>query len=259
MFRPRTMACFVHSEGQHRSLKRKRSISERDFDLSEYSDECGVSTSDAVETEWAKRYWTFLCCPTETCTTHRHERDAHNDAIIVAADGPCRNNGRPYAEAGAGVFFHRDNWRWNKAVVLEDAYNTSQRAELFACSLALRQVLKLRRGNPVGRHRLRVCPGQSRRLRRAVIKADSLYLIEGMTDWIYKWRNNGYENCRGLLVTNADMFKHIDNAINQLNDMDVEVQFWHVPREENREADCLANAGLDGKEPQDALDEFFDD
>ena len=95
MFRPRTMACFVHSEGQHRSLKRKRSISERDFDLSENSDECGVSTSDAVETEWAKRYWTFLCCPTETCTTHRHERDAHNDAIIVAADEPCRNNGRP--------------------------------------------------------------------------------------------------------------------------------------------------------------------
>ena len=90
MSKPRTRVCFVHSEGQHRSLKRKRSISERDFDLSEYLD-----NSDAVETDWARRYLTFLCCPKETCTTHRHERDAHNDAIIVAADGPCRNNGRP--------------------------------------------------------------------------------------------------------------------------------------------------------------------
>jgi hypothetical protein len=67
------MACYVHSEATHPTLKRKRSISERDFDLSEYSGGNG-----AVETDWAKRYWTFLCCPTLTCDTHRHERDAHN-------------------------------------------------------------------------------------------------------------------------------------------------------------------------------------
>jgi ribonuclease HI len=183
----------------------------------------------------------------------------HQDAIIVAVDGACRNNGRPFARAGAGVYFHRANWRWNKAVVLEDEYNTSQRAELFACSLALRLVKTLRGGNPVGRHRLRVCAGPSRRLRRVVIKADSEYLVKAMTDWINKWRTNGYENCRGLPVTNADMFKHLDHTINELNAMDVQVEFWHVRREENREADCLANAALDGIEPQDALDEFFND
>jgi ribonuclease HI len=235
----------------HPTLKRKRSITERDFDLSEYRGGNG-----AVETDWAKRYWTFLCCPTETCTTHRHERDAHNDAIIIAVDGACRGNGRPWARSGAGVFFHRDNWRWNKAVVLEDEYNTSQRAELFACSLALRLAATLRRGNPVGRHKLRVCAGPSRRLRRVVIKADSEYLVKSMTDWVEKWRDNGYENCRGLPVTNADMFRHIDAAIFELNRLGVEVQFWHVRREENREADCLANAALDGKDP---LDEFFGD
>jgi ribonuclease HI len=92
-----------------------------------------------------------------------------------------------------------------------------------------------------------------------VIKADSEYLVKSMTDWVEKWRDNGYENCRGLPVTNADMFRHIDAAIFELNRLGVEVQFWHVRREENREADCLANAALDGKEPQDAQDEFFGD
>lgn len=78
-----------------------------------------------------------------------------------------------------------------------------------------------------------------------------------MTDWIKKWRENDYTNCRGLPVTNADMFRHLNETVNDLNDMDVEVQFWHVRREENREADWLANAALDGKAAQAALDEYY--
>jgi hypothetical protein len=34
--------------------------------------------------------------------------------------------------------------------------------------------------------------------------------------------------------------------IEELNGMGVEVLFWQVPRERNREADKLANAVLDG-------------
>lgn len=171
------MACYVHSEATHPTLKRKRSITERDFDLTEYR-----AGKGAVETDWAKRYWAFLCCPTETCTTHRHERDAHNDAIIIAVDGVCGGNGRPWARSGAGVFFHRDNWRLDQAVVLEDEYNTSQRAELFACSLALRSALDIRRSKRRGLARLRKCPGPSTRLRRVIIKSDSAYLVQSMTD-----------------------------------------------------------------------------
>ena len=84
----------------------------------------------------------------------------------------------------------RDNWRWNKAVALEDRYNTSQRAELFACSPALKMVKNIRSNNPKGVAKLRICSGPSRRLRRVVIKADSRYLVKGMTDWIHKWRDN---------------------------------------------------------------------
>ena len=207
---------------------------------------------------WAGRYWTFICCPTETCTKHRHERDVHNDAIMISVDGACRGNGRLGARAGAGVFFHRDNWRWNRAVALGDEHNTSQRAELYAGWLALDLAADIRRNNPVGVKKLRIPKGPSRKLRRVVIQADSAYLVKRVTQWIHKWKENGYENCRGLPVTNADMFKLLDEAIMDPNDMDVEVQFWHVPREKNATADHLANAALDGVDAQDALTQYFD-
>ena len=91
-----------------------------------------------------------------------------------------------------------------------------------------------------------------------VIKADSEYLVKGMTSWIYKWRDNGYEDCRGLSLTNADLFRRLDQAVDDLNGMNVGVQFWHVGRSSNRIADCLANAALDGVGVEDALDQYSD-
>ena len=67
--------------------------------------------------------------------------------------------------------------------------------------------------------------GPYRRLRRVVVKSDSSYLVSAMTDWIYKWRNNGYINSRGLSVCNEDLFKQLDEAVDSLNDADVQVQF----------------------------------
>ena len=248
------MACYSHTEATHPGLKRKRSFTDREFDV----DECG-SGSQIAATGWAGGAGTFICCPTETCSEHRHERDIHNDAILISVDGACRGNGHPWARAGAGVYFRRDNRRWNRAVVLGDEYKTSQRAELYAGWLALSLASQIRQNNPVGVKRLRVPAGPTRKLRRVVIQADSEYLVKGMTDWIYKWRQNGYRNCRGLPVTNAYMFKKLDDVIDDLNDMDVEVQFWHVPREQNKIADHLANAALDGVDVQDAVERFFDD
>lgn len=109
----------------------------------------------------------------------------------------------------------------------------------------------------MGLHRLKVRAGPSRRLIRVVVKADSEYLVKAMTVGIRKWRDNGYVNCQGLPVTNTDLFQQIDASINELNQMDVEVQFWHIRTEDNREADCLANAALDGVGAEDAMNGFF--
>ncbi|EMC99351.1 hypothetical protein BAUCODRAFT_45711, partial [Baudoinia panamericana UAMH 10762] len=164
--------------------------------------------------------------------------------VIIAVDGACRNNGRPNAESGVGIFFHEDNYQWNEVVKLETDNHTSQRAELYAGLYALRAARSLRRLNTsrTGKHRR---PGPMRSLRRVVIKADSEYLVKGMTVWIEKWRANGFINARGLPVVNEDLFRELDDLVQQLNDRSVEVQFWQVPRAQNEPADCLANAALD--------------
>jgi ribonuclease HI len=82
-------------------------------------------------------------------------------------------------------------------------------------------------------------------LHMVVIKADSEYLVKGMTEWVFKWEKNGYRTSRGTPVANATFFKKLDNLVNELNKLNVEVRFWHVPREYNKQADMLANMALE--------------
>ena len=67
-----------------------------------------------------------------------------------------------------------------------------------------------------------------------------------MTKWIYKWRRNGYISCSGREVTNADLFEQLDHDVLDLNAVGVQIQFWWVSRDNNRQADQLANNALDG-------------
>lgn len=84
-------------------------------------------------------------------------------------------------------------------------------------------------------------------LSQVVIKTDSGYLAKAMTEWVFKWKKNGYRAAKGSPVTNRALFEWLDNSVRSLNDMGVQVLFWHVTRDRNREADRLANDFLDGK------------
>lgn len=66
-----------------------------------------------------------------------------------------------------------------------------------------------------------------------------------MTEWVHKWLDNGWTNCKGLPVINADLFTKLVQQVRTLRGIGVEVLFWHVPRERNWQADELANDALD--------------
>lgn len=76
---------------------------------------------------------------------------------------------------------------------------------------------------------------------KLVLKADSKYLVKGVTDWIFKWEKNGYVNTKGTPVTNAGLFKRLKSLVWELAESEVEVLFWHVPRAQNQESGALAN------------------
>ncbi|KAI4195200.1 MAG: hypothetical protein LQ350_007322 [Teloschistes chrysophthalmus] len=164
----------------------------------------------------------------------------HTNAIIVAVDGACRGNGFPGAQSSHGIFFALQS-PYNRSVLHDDATPTSQKAELRACLQALGLVADVQRGLVKGGPPIE----RVTKLGQLVIKADSAYLINSMTDFITKWRVNGYRTSKGTIVVNHEIFAQIDREVGVLEALGVKVAFWHVPRERNQNAGALANAAFD--------------
>ncbi|KAL0063397.1 hypothetical protein AAF712_009706 [Marasmius tenuissimus] len=74
-----------------------------------------------------------------------------------------------------------------------------------------------------------------------IITTDSEYVVKGITEWLPRWKRDGFRNASGNKVSNIDLFTLLDEKINQLEaTMNVRIGFWHVPREFNTIADNLA-------------------
>jgi ribonuclease HI len=168
---------------------------------------------------------------------HPSERlwDHCGSYILIATDGACSKNGHADAVAGCGVFWGYNNIH-NKSFQLNDGIHpTSQRAELRATLYALTQFRNIY-ANGGYKHWTRID--------KVVIKTDSAYVVNGMTDWVVKWRNNGYVNTRGLQVSNMDLFQELDDLCDEIDELGVQACFWQVPRSSNTDADELARNAI---------------
>lgn len=160
-----------------------------------------------------------------------HEEDLDSASVAMSVDGACRNNGRRNAQASIGVYFGPRAESNYSELLPEDLPATNQVAELYAAISALQDTLD---------HR-----GPDREFCKVLILTDSKYLVDGISEWIWKWKRNGYLNVKGLAVTNKELFQTLDCLISRLEQNGSDVWFWHVGRENNREADRLANEALD--------------
>ncbi|TGJ87518.1 hypothetical protein E0Z10_g1259 [Xylaria hypoxylon] len=169
--------------------------------------------------------------------THLCLDESHS--FIVAVDGACRNNGQSDARAALGVFF-REGSDWNKSEVLPPHDTTSQRAELCAALRALQTI------DESVAHEWQYSINTGKALKRVIVKSDSNYLVQSMTEWIFKWLDNGFTNARSQPVVNQDLMKALWQLIKRMDgEKKIKVLFWKVPREKNEHADRLANAALD--------------
>lgn len=153
-----------------------------------------------IQIEVAGQPWTYLSCPDPRRFKQGESGShltAHNDAIVLAIDGTCRDPASPGARAAVGIFVHRDSELNVGRIVHEpDVRTTLQRAQLLAVLAALDLVKWVRSRNDLPDQP----DGPLRRLRRVVLKTDARYVIKGSANWFPEELSNGCVLCPGYIT-----------------------------------------------------------
>ncbi len=138
--------------------------------------------------------------------------------VEIFTDGACRGNPGP---GGWGAILRYGNHE--KELFGGEKETTNNRMEMTAVIRAL-DSLK------------REC--------RVVVTTDSMYVKQGITQWIDNWKRRGWKKADKSPVKNADLWKQLDQlaASHQVEWKWVKGHSGHV---ENERADELANKGID--------------
>jgi ribonuclease HI len=152
-----------------------------------------------------------------------------SNMIGMYVDGACSGNGEPWAKAGYGVYIGPNSRHNCSGTLPDDELHTSQRAEITAALRALDQIDEIKEHTSINSF---------------IIASDSAYLVNSVTDYIFKWRENGWITSSGKGVANIDLLRDLDDRLDNLQDARISVLFWKVDRSENEDADELAKMAI---------------
>jgi ribonuclease HI len=139
------------------------------------------------------------------------------ERATIYTDGACLGN--PGPGGWAAIVVQGDEER---ELTGFDPATTNNRMELLAAIEALRSL-----GSPT----------------TVDLHTDSQYLRNGMTDWLARWKRNGWRTAARTAVKNADLWRTLDELAGR------HVIRWHWVRghdghPENERCDALANAAI---------------
>src|SRR6185437_6667251 len=116
-----------------------------------------------------------------------------NPAIVIFTDGACSGNPGPGG--------------WGSIIALPDGtvreiggadrQTTNNRMEMAAAIRALQLI-----ETPV------TCP--------VIIYTDSVYVIRGITQWIWGWRSRGWKSAEGKDIANRDLWEELSRQVARL-------------------------------------------
>ncbi len=75
------------------------------------------------------------------------------------------------------------------------------------------------------------------------LHTDSTYVMNGLTKWLPRWKDNGWQTTARQPVKNADLWQRLDTAVSA-HDVEWHWVKGHAGHPENERADRLAAAGL---------------
>ncbi len=138
--------------------------------------------------------------------------------VEIYTDGACKGNPGP---GGWGALL-----RWNsheKELFGGEAETTNNRMELMAAIMAI-EALK----------------GEA----EAALYTDSKYLRDGITEWLPRWKQNGWKTAKKKPVKNDDLWRRLDEALSR-HRISWHWVKGHAGHPDNERADRLANLGLE--------------
>ncbi|HEY5566514.1 MAG TPA: ribonuclease HI [Gammaproteobacteria bacterium] len=138
--------------------------------------------------------------------------------VAAFTDGACRGNPGPGGWGAVLRFGSRE-----KELCGGDPQTTNNRMEMTAAIRALESL----------RERCRV-----------QVFTDSVYLKNGITEWLPNWRRRGWRTADRKPVKNQDLWEALA-ALTERHDVSWHWVKGHAGHPENERADALANLGLE--------------
>jgi ribonuclease HI len=138
--------------------------------------------------------------------------------VEIYTDGACKGNPGP---GGWGALL-----RWNgheKELFGGEPDTTNNRMELTAAIMAIEALT---------------------RETEAALYTDSKYLRDGITQWLPRWKTNGWKTAAKKPVKNDDLWRRLDDALAN-HKISWHWVKGHAGHPENERADQLANLGLE--------------
>ena len=111
------------------------------------------------------------------------------DRVTIHTDGSCLSN--PGPGGWAAILRWRDNER---EIVGHESGTTNNRMELMAAIMGLNAVT---RAMPIDLH------------------TDSRYVMNGVQEWMPRWKANGWKTASKKPVANQDLWQQLDEAVSR--------------------------------------------
>jgi ribonuclease HI len=137
--------------------------------------------------------------------------------VEIFTDGACSGNPGP----GGWAAILRSGAH-EKEIFGGERLTTNNRMELMAAIKALEALKK---------------PGT------AVIHTDSRYVMDGLTQWLPRWKRNGWKTADKKPVKNSDLWRALDEQVAR-HDVIWRWVEGHAGHPENERADQLARAAI---------------
>ncbi|MDN5247638.1 MAG: ribonuclease HI [Wolbachia endosymbiont of Tyrophagus putrescentiae] len=137
--------------------------------------------------------------------------------VTIYTDGAC--SGNPGDGGWAAVILYRDQ---RKDIYGREKNTTNNQMELMAVINGLKALKTSCTVN---------------------LYTDSLYIKKGITEWINKWKTNGWKTSNKKPVKNMELWKELDNIASQ-HRINWEWVKAHNGNKYNEEADTLARKAI---------------